>query len=54
VPPEVAAALGDSRAWARGRRGRWGAQLVELAGVGHVPPFEAPEAWQQEMLGFLP
>lgn len=41
--------LGDAAARAIPR-----AKLVRLAGVGHVPQFEAFEQWRAALLSFLP
>ena len=30
-----------------------GSQLVSLPGVGHMPMFEQPEAWMQQVAAFL-
>jgi pimeloyl-ACP methyl ester carboxylesterase len=54
LPPEVLATLG--RYPELGRRAAAavpGARLVELAGVGHVPHLEAPEAFLEALLAFL-
>ena len=55
VEPAVAQRLGDyPRLGDAAARAIPGAKLVRLAGVGHVPQFEAFEQWQSALLSFLP
>jgi pimeloyl-ACP methyl ester carboxylesterase len=55
VEPAVAQRLGDYPALgAAAARAIPGAKLVRLAGVGHVPQYEAFEQWQTALLSFLP
>jgi pimeloyl-ACP methyl ester carboxylesterase len=55
VEPAVARRLGDYPALgAAAANAIPGAKLVRLAGVGHVPQYEAFERWQAALLSFLP
>jgi pimeloyl-ACP methyl ester carboxylesterase len=55
VEPRVAERLGDYPALGEAAaRAIPGAKLVRLAGVGHVPQYEAFEAWRSALLSFLP
>ena len=54
VPKEVAATLGDYPALGkRAAEAIPGARLVEIAGVGHIPHFEARERFEAVLLEFL-
>lgn len=55
VEPATAARLGDyPRLGEQAARAIPNAKLVRLAGVGHVPQFEAFERWRDALLSFLP
>jgi pimeloyl-ACP methyl ester carboxylesterase len=54
APPEVQRTMGDYAALGKRTRDRIpGAELVELAGVGHVPQVEAFPAFEKALLDFV-
>lgn len=55
APPEVAAKMGRYDALGpKTRDAIPNATLVVLPGVGHIPQYEAPDAWLKALGGFLP
>ncbi len=54
APPEVAAKMGlYGELGKKTRDAIPNAELVELAGIGHIPQYEAPEAYLEALRGFL-